>query len=163
MLPRCGYVVSGFSRTTCIKQLNRGVERCGAEMHVPLRHAELAVSGELLDGPCRRATHRQVRTECVAKDVDAVPHVRVFRGELHFRLHDLPGERLAVRFAQDSEAAQVAVLSKSCRQTNRQRDVAKPTALRRGHFTIPIRSLDAQLTLGKVDIAPLERHHLAAA
>ena len=69
MLPRCGYVVSGFSRTTCIKQLNRGVERCGAEMHVPLRHAELAVSGELLDRPCRRTSHRQMRTERVSQSM----------------------------------------------------------------------------------------------
>ena len=38
-----------------------------------MRHAELAVSGELLNGSCKCATHRQVRAKRVAEDVDAVP------------------------------------------------------------------------------------------
>jgi hypothetical protein len=67
----------------CIKQLNRRIERSRAEVHVSLRHAEFAVSGQFLDGPCRRSTHREVRTERVAKDADAVPHVR-FAANLTF-------------------------------------------------------------------------------
>jgi hypothetical protein len=93
-----------------IKQLNRGVERCGTQMHVSLRHAELAVSSKFLDGPCRRATHRQVRAERVTKDVDAVPHVRVLGGELNLRLNDLSRERPAIGFAQNPRSAQVPML-----------------------------------------------------
>ena len=39
------------------------------------------MSGKFLDGPCGRPTHRQMRAERVAEDVDAdVPEVRAPRG-----------------------------------------------------------------------------------
>jgi hypothetical protein len=60
---RVTVVVSGFSRT--FEQPNRRVERCRAQVHVSLRRLEVLMSGELLDGPCGRSTHRQMRTERV--------------------------------------------------------------------------------------------------
>src|SRR5215471_11630623 len=40
-----------------------------AQVHVALRRAEILMAGELLDGPNGRTTHRQMRAECVTKDV----------------------------------------------------------------------------------------------
>ena len=57
---------------TAIEQPNRCVERCRTQMHVALSHAELAVSGKLLNRPSGGSTHRQVRTERMPKDVDTV-------------------------------------------------------------------------------------------
>jgi len=62
-------VVSGFSRT--VEQSDRRIERCGTQVHVPLRRREILMTGELLDCPRRRATHRQMRTERVPQDVNA--------------------------------------------------------------------------------------------
>ena len=45
-------------------------------MHVALRHAQLAVSGEFLNGPRRRPTHCEMRAERVAEQVDPVRHIR---------------------------------------------------------------------------------------
>jgi hypothetical protein len=59
-----------------IEQSDR-VFRCRlAEVHVALRRRQVRVSSELLDGPCRRALHRQVRTERVPKDVHALVDAR---------------------------------------------------------------------------------------
>ena len=38
---------SGFSRT--VQQPNRRIQRCGTEVHVPLRRLEVLMSGEFLD------------------------------------------------------------------------------------------------------------------
>ena len=48
-------------------------------MHVPLRHAQFAVPGELLDRLRRRATHREVRAERVTQQVNAPSYVRPAR------------------------------------------------------------------------------------
>jgi hypothetical protein len=55
-----------------------------AQVHVPLRRRQVLMSGELLDGPCRRATHRQMRTERVAKTMaaaDVQMHSGIFANE----------------------------------------------------------------------------------
>ena len=49
------------------------VFRCRrTQVHVALRRRQVRVSGHLLDGPRRRALHRQVRTERVPQDVHAL-------------------------------------------------------------------------------------------
>jgi hypothetical protein len=40
-------------------------------VHVPLGRREVLVSGQLLDRPCPCSSHRQMRAEGVAKEVDA--------------------------------------------------------------------------------------------
>ena len=55
-----------------IEQSDRTVERRWTEVHVALRHPEFPMSGKLLDGPRRRAPHRQMRAERVTQDVHAV-------------------------------------------------------------------------------------------
>ena len=47
-------------------------------------------------------------------------------------------------------------------QPDRERQVPKSSALRDGHMTLPVRTLHAELPLLEVDVAPFERHHLAA-
>jgi hypothetical protein len=46
-------------------------------VHIPLRRPQVGVPGELLNIPCRRAPHREMRTERVPKNVTA--SVREFR------------------------------------------------------------------------------------
>jgi hypothetical protein len=46
-----------------VKQPNGAFDRRGTEMHIPLGRDEIHVSGELLNCPRRRPSHRQVRTE----------------------------------------------------------------------------------------------------
>jgi hypothetical protein len=53
------------------------VFRCRrTQMHVALRRRQVCVAGQLLDGPRRRALHRQVRTERVPQDMDALLDTR---------------------------------------------------------------------------------------
>ena len=44
----------------------------------------------------------------------------------------------------------------------RERHVALPSTLRCSHLSVPVRTTDTQLPLREIDIAPLERDHLAA-
>ena len=74
-----------------VQQPDRRVERRRAQVHIALRHRQVRVSGELLDRPRRRATHRQVRAERVTKDVHPVVlQPRLAGRSLGSRLHDLP-------------------------------------------------------------------------
>jgi len=49
---------------SAIEQLNRRVERRGTQVHVALRHAELAVAGEFLHGARRAARFIRYCTCC---------------------------------------------------------------------------------------------------
>jgi hypothetical protein len=40
--------------------------------------------------------------------------------------------------------------------------ITEPPALRNGHVTVPVGPLDRELPLGEIDVAPVERDHLAA-
>jgi len=80
-------------------------------MHVALSHAELAVSGKLLNRPCRGSTHRQVRTECVPKDVDTVSDVRFSGGVLDPILNLLTSQRRAIVLTQHTRTFQMTMLA----------------------------------------------------
>jgi hypothetical protein len=54
-----------------------------AQVHVALRGREVLMTRELLDGPRRRAAHRQVRTERVTQDVNSRFDVRASGGPPH--------------------------------------------------------------------------------
>jgi hypothetical protein len=55
-----------------VQQSDR-VFRCRRiQVHVPQRRRQVRVRGQFLEGPRRRAVHRQVRTERVPKDVHAL-------------------------------------------------------------------------------------------
>jgi hypothetical protein len=43
-----------------LEQLNRTVERCGTQIHVPLRRREILMPGQFLNRPRWRTAHRQV-------------------------------------------------------------------------------------------------------
>ena len=99
---RVTVVVSGFSRSSVVsafrrtvEQPNRGVERCRTQVHASLRRLEVLMPGEFLNGPSRRATHRQMRTERVTEDVDARFDTRAPGDPAHRDLDDLLRERLA--------------------------------------------------------------------
>jgi hypothetical protein len=72
---------------------------------------QVLMSGELLDSPRGRPTHRKVRTERVPKDVDTRPDVRPSRSAAHQNLDDLLRERRAFVVAQDSRASQMPRLT----------------------------------------------------
>ena len=59
-------------------------------------------------------------------------------------------------------APQVPMLGERRGEPSRERHVAQPSTLRRSHLAVPVRPLDAQLPLREIDVAPLERDHLAA-
>jgi len=61
---------AGHSRG--LEQPNRIVERRGTEVHVPLRRREILMSGQFLNRSCRRAAHRQMRTERVPEHMRSV-------------------------------------------------------------------------------------------
>ncbi len=54
------------------------------------------------------------------------------------------------------------MLGERCGQPSRERHVPLPSTLRRSHLSIPVRTTDTQLPLREIDIARLERDHLAA-
>jgi hypothetical protein len=68
---------------------DRAVERCRAEVHVALRHRQVRVSGEFLDRPRWRTSHRQLRAERVTQDVYASSRSLVSLRAASV-LHDLP-------------------------------------------------------------------------
>ena len=47
------------------------IERCRAQVHVSLRRPEILMTCELLNRTCGRPSHGQMRTERVAKNVNA--------------------------------------------------------------------------------------------
>ena len=54
------------------------------------------------------------------------------------------------------------MLGERCGQPSRERHLPLPSTLRRSHLSIPVRTTDTQLPLREIDIARLERDHLAA-
>jgi hypothetical protein len=66
------------------------------------------MTGELLDGSCRRPTHRQVRTERVPQNVNPWPYVRSSGCPPHQHLDDFLSERLSRSIAEHARAAQVS-------------------------------------------------------
>ena len=80
-----------------IQEPDGRVERRRAQVHVALRRGQVLVSGQFLNGPRRRPTHRQVRTERVPQDVHpALRYSGPPRRSSHQLTHDLMGERHAV-------------------------------------------------------------------
>ena len=59
-------------RLSPVEQSDRVFRRRRTQVHVALRRRQVRMSGELLNRSCRRALHRQVRTERVPQDVDAL-------------------------------------------------------------------------------------------
>ena len=79
-------------------------------MHVPLGGAQVFVSRQLLNGPCGRTPHRQMRAERVAQDVDPVVLQPCSAGCPPYPvLHHLLREWSAALDRQDPLAAQMAV------------------------------------------------------
>src|SRR5258705_13764197 len=64
---RLQYFSTGFRSR--LEQPDRSIERRRTQVHVALRRVEILVSGQFLDRPRRRATHRQMRTERVTEDM----------------------------------------------------------------------------------------------
>ena len=77
------------------------IERCRTQVHVPLRRRQIAMSGELLDSPRRRATHRQVRTEGVTEYVNtSALEIRHPRGAAHMIRNDLRRHECPIRLTE---------------------------------------------------------------
>ena len=54
------------------EQSDRRVECCRTQVHVALSHRQILVPRQLLNRPCWRATHRQMRTERVPQDMHPI-------------------------------------------------------------------------------------------
>ena len=73
----------------------------GFDCGVPLRRRQIAMSGELLDSPRRRATHRQVRTEGVTEYVNtSALEIRHPRGAAHMIRNDLRRHECPIRLTE---------------------------------------------------------------
>ena len=68
-LPRLPYVSPHEIRHRLIEELDRALDCRRAEVHVPLRRPEVGVASQFLNRCDWGSSHRQVRTEGVAKDV----------------------------------------------------------------------------------------------
>ena len=98
-------------------------------MHVPERHCERGVSGELLNRLRRRTAHSEMRAEGVPKDVAA--HVPGLSSREPDRCFDDPvRERAAVLLTEDALAMQVPVRTNRSGKSNGQRDLSFAPAFR---------------------------------
>ena len=71
-MPRLPYVSPHEIRHRLIEELDRALDCRRAEVHVPLRRPEVGVASQFLNRCDWGSSHRQVRTEGVAKDVDTL-------------------------------------------------------------------------------------------
>ena len=79
------------------QETDRPLERSRTEVHVPLRRDQILVAGKLLDRPCRRPPHRQMRAERMSQAVyTAFAEPRTPSRPFNVMLDDIRGERRAV-------------------------------------------------------------------
>jgi hypothetical protein len=81
------------------------------------------VTGELLNRPRRRATHREMRTERVAQDGKSGFHVGSPRDPSHHHLNHFLRQRLALVVAQHSWTTRVSRRLQRGRQALRERHI----------------------------------------
>lgn len=131
-------------------------------MHVALRRPKFLMTGELLNRSCGCSSHRQVRAKRVAQHMNALVRQACATSRSPHVIRDhLWRERAAVAVAEHSRPLQVSDLSKSVCQSRGHRDVTKFPSFRCRHVSVPIGSLDAQLSLAKIHITPLQRRDFA--
>ena len=92
-------------------------------MHVALRRCQVRVARQLLDGPRRRAIHRQVRTERVPQDVYALLDAGDALGATDRFDHAIARDRRSIRQAQHALASEMSSGLESRRQSLRQRQL----------------------------------------
>ena len=133
-------------------------------MHVPLCRREVLMSGQLLNRSCWRATHRQVRAERVTQPVGAAGwNACVPPGLAHTLANDVLSERRAIVQTEHPRTLQMTMLPEGRRESCRHRHVPQSPALGNCDVAPPFRSLNAHLSLGQINVAPLQANHLAAA
>ena len=103
-------------------------DRRRTQVHVPLRRRQVLVAGEFLNRPRRRAAHRQVRTERVPQDVNALASRAPAARRVAPGLHDLLRQRRAVALAEHPRSAQMPMPPQRRRQPDRHRHVAHASA-----------------------------------
>ena len=133
-------------------------------MHVPLRRRRVLVPGQLLDRPRRCPSHREMRTERVPQDVDAVaPGERPARRPLHEVPDVLLCERMTVLSAEDPRPPKVPMDRERACKPYRHRYDPGAAPLGQRHVAFPLGPLDHDLPFRQVDIGPLQGHDLATA
>ena len=91
-----------------VQECNRVPERARRQVHVPKRHAQRRVSGELLNRLWWRSTHREMRAERVPKDMRTDPAQPCpLRAVPERGLDRRLGERTPVALTEDELASQV--------------------------------------------------------
>ena len=134
-------------------------------MHVPLRRRQILMPRQLLNGPRRRAPHRQVRTERVSQDVHAwLRRSRARRDAPHQSLHDLLRERLPVRPRTSTRGAAQVPCARAA-PPPADASAARTAAVRlSATVTWPFQSDRATRVAASADPrrAHSKRHHLAA-
>ena len=92
-----------------IEKPNRGIERGWGQVHVPLCRSQIGVSSQLLNCPRWRPTHRQMRTERVAKNVNpAMVQLRRLRRMVNVVSDDLFVQWLPLSIAKHERATKMS-------------------------------------------------------
>ena len=98
----------------------------------------------------------------MAQQVNAASYIRPASRAFDPGLDLLPRQGSLVIPTEHARTPQVTMLAEGGRQPGRQRDVPDASTLRTGHLAVPIRTPNAQLPFGEIDVRPFERDHLAA-
>ena len=115
--PRLHQVSKLLQGQGLIEQPNRTIQRRRTQVHVPLRHAQFPMSGELQNRSWRCSAHRQVRAERVTQDVyPLLRQLRSARRPQHAILHHLPSQWPADVLAQHVRTPQMPMVAeRSCK------------------------------------------------
>jgi hypothetical protein len=98
-------------------------------MHVTLRHRQVLMPHQFLNGPPRCAVHHQMRAERVTQDVNSSRHVCPPRGSSHSAPRGLPRKGPPVVLAQHTSTAQMTIVLERAGEAARQCDIANHVVL----------------------------------
>ena len=155
------YVSPHEIRHRLIEELHRALDCRRAEVHVPLRRPEVGVASQFLNRCDWGSSHRQVRTEGVAKDVDTLLcQTGSPCRPAHSVLNHLLRQGVPL-IHQHPRPAQVSRRTEGRRQTTGHRDIPYPPALRGGHLSLPFGPRNPKWALPEIHIRRFQRHHLA--
>jgi hypothetical protein len=122
------------------------------------------MTSQLLNRSRSGSPHRQVRAERVPQDMNTdVPKVCATCRSGDESLNQSLSQGTAIVGTQHAAAFQVSMLPQRIRQPSCQWNVTRTPTFGRCDVTFPLRPLDAELTLRKINIRPLQCHHFPAA
>jgi hypothetical protein len=138
-----------------VEQPNRSFALARRQVHVLHRRRQVLMAREVLNRLRRCSSHREVRAERVAKDVDLArcTKARSALRALHPGAERVAGHRPAVVKRQHKVAAKMAILRQRLKKGFRHRHDATVSSFRGVDDALPVGLLDAKLASTKVDVA----------